>query len=192
MAIEFKLEHSFKAELYWHDNAKGLKHRIGASYDSSTPFKNNDGWLHAGKDTYTKYNRAVRVTEVIKMDFWFGCYVKSGQYFYDVRSISLTRRQPFFAARLESSRNGYLGLYIPEFDRNEPPEDALWQLDGFDESGRVPGSGMHGVTLKNAKGGTVKRLYENEFPYLNDRGSGEGGTLTIAVLQVGERYPFPD
>ena len=190
MSIEYKKEYSFRAEVYWRDSS-AFRHRVGASMDDSTIFKTNDGWLFAGEDNYTKYNGAVRVRAVIKMDFWFGCYMQSGKYFYDVRCISLTRDEPFFAARLELSRNGYLGLYIPENDRSPPTEAQLWQLDSFDPKGRRPGDWMHGLTLRNARGQAVKRLYKDNFPYLSVGGSGEEGSVTMNVVQVGEGYPFP-
>ena len=190
MDMEYTQGYSFRAELYWRDT-RMFKHRIGASLDDSTIFKTNDGWLFAGIDNYTRFNGVVRVREVIKMDFWLGCYVRAGQCFFDIRCISLTRDEPFFAARLEPSRNGFLGWYIPEDDRRQPSEAQLWQLEGFDPAHLAVGYWLNGMTLRSPRGHAVKRLYQQGFPYLSESSSGEHGILMIKVVQVGQGYPFP-
>ena len=191
MSFEYKQAYSFRAELYWRDGLNGdnTLHRIGATFDGSTPLKHNDGWLFAGKDNYTKYNNVVCVREVIKMDFWFGCYVDSGSYGYDVRAISLTRDNFYYAARIETSRNGFLGLYHPGHDRQEPHDKELWRLDGVDPRSLKPDDLLLNMRLRNSDDVVAHRKYEDGIPYLVCSGEGFDG-LTARVVETGQPYPY--
>lgn len=191
MSFQYKQAYSFRAELYWRDRHEGddTLHRIGASYDASTPFKTNDGWLFAGKDNYTKYNNVVRVREVMKMDFWFGCYVDDGFYGYDVRAICLTKEELFYGARIDTSRNGFLGLYIAENDRRGPYDKELWRLDEVDPASIKAGEWLYNMRFRNSDDVVAHRKYQDGFPYLVCSGEGFHG-LSARVIQTGQPYPY--
>lgn len=191
MSFVFKQAYSFRATLYWQES-QAILHRVGAGYDAGTPFKHNDGWLFAGYDDYTRYHGVVRSKAVIKMDFWFGCYVESGQYYYDVRCVPLSRQEPFYKGyQLDTSLNGYLGLYDRPSGLLEYAGSVLgtWQLGAINPETIGYGDFFDEVKLTSASGVAVQRLYDGGYPYLSDRGGNGKGTLAMEILEVAIPYP---
>lgn len=192
MSFVFKPAYSFRATLFWQES-QAMLHRVGAGYDAGTPLKHNDGWLFAGYDDYTQYKGVVLSRAVIKMDFWFGCYVESGEYYYDVRCVPLSRKEPFYKGyQLDASLNGYLGLYDRPAGLLEYAGSVMgtWQLEAINPGKIGYGDFFEDVRLISTTGLAVKQLYEEGYPYLSDRGAGDQGTLAMEVLEVG--IPFPE
>lgn len=92
MKSTLKAENCFCADVYWKGKDQVL-HKVAATMNNQTVFKNNDGWLFAGKDNYTKRlsNGMVWDRYLVQLSFWFGCYVfEDGRHLY--RIAAFTRR----------------------------------------------------------------------------------------------------
>ena len=184
MITSFHLDKSFIATLYWHETASTLR-RIGIGHDGTTPLTHNDGWLFAGKP-----NTDWKLPSTVKVNFWFGCYRAGDRYVYELRGLLADK--PFFRSkvhnrRLDVSRNGYLGLYGVPFDTGVAPSRfdgiPVWTLSGFGPGAAQVGQRISNITLLSPSGKTVKRLVEQEFPYLNDQ-QGTAAQVALDIVSV--------
>ncbi|NBA95915.1 hypothetical protein [Pseudomonas sp. R5(2019)] len=204
MSYVFKPEKSFIARLYWQEPgfialedweaSKSRVHRIGVGFDGEAPW-GNEGWLFAGRDTYSQPSESHILRKIVfKAQFWFGCYETAGEYDYEIRSAHVDnrdRRWRYFNRRLDVSRNGYLGLYEAPGEVGLPPQDTgmqVWRLENFNPAQCVDGAVFPNVDLISLHGLTVKRLYESDYPYLNQQ-DGEPGKLALKILEAGVARP---
>lgn len=188
---------SFTATLYWQEPPDTV-HRISVGVDGTTILGHNDGWLFAGKDNYTATNNRGAVSAfLIKTDYWFGCHQREDNYHYEVRCLSFDSLGRFHKRRLDLSRNRYLGLYpipvdvglghtdIGAIHGNDGP---LWQLQGIDPTRLTPGMHLKDIALISPSGQGVRRLYEDDYPYLNDS-KGERGLFTVEIVALNVPSP---
>lgn len=188
---------NFTAALYWQE-PPGTAHRIGVGVDGTTILGHNDGWLFAGKDDYTAHNsRGAIEALLIKTDYWFRCFKRGDNYEYEVRCLSFDDKGRFHKRRLDLSRNRYLGLYPIPVDVGLGSSDVgaihgndgpLWQLQGIDPIKLTPGTRLKDIALISPTGQSVRRLYEDGYPYLNDS-KGERGLLTVEIIALNVPAP---
>lgn len=192
---QFQPEKSFIAKLYWQPGFSTQEpvqgSRIGDTGNGDSPFTSG-GWLHAGVDKYTDLRAAPYVIARRKFRtlFWFGCYETDGEYDFEIRAVRDEDSHPHWQRcghRLDVSRNGYLALYSAGEAVGHDALAAgtmLWRLDGLDVSLLAEGVGVSNLRLISLHGKTVKRLIEDDFPYLSEQ-QGEDGYLHLQVLSIG-------
>ncbi|WP_296268604.1 hypothetical protein [Pseudomonas sp. UBA6562] len=196
----FSPEKSFLARLYWSNQNTPVEtfdqtrfQPIGVTVRQPSPSGLN-GWLHADQDNVTAPEPKRYYTgRKFVHPFWFGCYDTEGEHDYEIRAAgTIKHRQWTFANhRLDISTNGYLGVY-PTPD--EPGHDALangtmlWRCEGLPTQGLAEGGRWAGLVFSSVHNKKIKRLRENDFPYLNEN-EGEEGWLALEVVKMGVAKP---
>jgi len=201
MKSTLKAENCFCADVYWKGKDQVL-HKVAATMNNQTVFKNNDGWLFAGKDNYTKRlsNGMVWDRYLVQLSFWFGCYVfEDGRHLYRIAAFtrhleqSDERNHRFNGHHVDISKNGFLGLYDvhPEYiDGGDYLNKLLFQLDHLGAETLSMGQVVEQVQLTSPYGRQVKVVDDEGYPLLNESRAGEAGSFTLKVLEVGQGLPF--
>ncbi|MFF7860345.1 MULTISPECIES: hypothetical protein [unclassified Pseudomonas] len=195
----FKPEKSFIAACYWQHQPSTAQaaleegfQRVG-SFSDPTPLA-TERWIHAGEDNHTSphayINPHIEYPQKFATQFWFGCYETDGEYDYEIRAArvdSNDRRWKHRNHRLDVSRNGYLRLYSADEPLGHDPlanSTMLWRLPGFRPEAASVGSIIYDLELWSVHGLRIKYLYENDFPYLNEK-SGAQGWLAMKIMRKG-------
>ncbi|NMY35836.1 MULTISPECIES: hypothetical protein [unclassified Pseudomonas] len=201
MKSALKLEKSFCADIYWKGKDQTL-YKVAATMNNETVFKNNDGWLFAGKDNYTKRlsNGMVWDRYLVELSFWFGCYVfEDGRHLYRIAAFTRHLEQPdarnhrFNGHHVDISKNSFLGLYDvhPDYIRADRYlNKLLFQLDNMGTDVLRIGQVVEHVQLTSPYGRQVKVVDDEGYPLLNESGAGTAGSFTLKVLEAGQKFPF--
>ncbi|KQB53462.1 hypothetical protein AQS70_10070 [Pseudomonas endophytica] len=202
MKYSLDQEKSFCADIYWKGKDQVL-HKVAATMNNETIFKNNDGWLFAGKDNYTKRlsNGMIWDRYLVELSFWFGCYVREdGRHLYRIASFTRhlaqhdDRNHRFNGHQVDISRGGFLGLYDIHVDYIHPGrylEKLLFQLDNLPPEAKDIGQVFNNVQLISPNGHQIRGVDDEGYPFLNERVPGEMGSFTLKVLEARYLFPYP-
>ncbi|WP_060507941.1 hypothetical protein [Pseudomonas sp. NBRC 111124] len=195
-SYEFQPAKSFVAKLYWQpDDAPGNVSAVGDTGNGDSPFTSG-GWLHADEDNYTNHWAAEHVIARRKFRtlFWFGGYETDGEWDFEIRAAQDEQNHPHWQRRnhrLDVSRNGYLALYSASEPAGHDPLAAasmLWRLEGLDMAKVKVGAFIANLRLVSLHGKIVKRLVEDDFPYLSEE-QGQHGCLALKIVRTGCAAP---
>ncbi|MFK0094442.1 hypothetical protein [Pseudomonas sp. NPDC090592] len=193
---EFQPAKSFVAKMYWQpEDAPESACPVGDTGNGDSPFTSG-GWLHADADHYTDHRASSYVISRRKFRtlFWFGCYETVGEWDFEIRAAQDEQNHPHWQRhnhRLDVSRNGYLALYPASEPAGHDPLAAssmLWRLEGLDMAKVETGAVIASLGLVSLHGRTVKRLFDDGFPYLNQE-SGQAGYLALKIVRTGCAAP---
>ena len=201
MFIAYKPELSFYATVHWEmHGSEPAFHGLSATFVDEAPTSLDNGWIYASVgDTYSGLKPVGLGLDwvagrLVGLKFWFACYYFEDEtaYRYRYKIIAYDDRQssnPFQRYLLDVSRNGYLAVYKPSNLGRSADEAPLWELSGLDPWALQDDMAVSNVTLISPAGKPVRRLMEDNFPYLNDQ-TGHDTRFTIKVAEDARRRPW--
>lgn len=191
MGFKHQPELSFTAELLWQASAADSEYVFVTNAQMDPAY--DKGWLWTGEP-------GTPAPRDSKFTYGFNCYHSDSGFYYEVIAWHRNNFPYRNAGRLDSSRNGYLGLYplsphwlnaltsFGDFSRQlqdylVPP---LWSLKGLNPTTLRVGDVEWNIKIVDLPGREVNLLTEKDKYHLNVQ-SGRAAQFGLRILSIGSK-----